>query len=80
MVATVTSKSETAPPLATVYRAPDGSICHAWCGRPLQFQGYRGGIELDFYCQRCLEHVTVPECILSRVPRIVTRPPAAARD
>lgn len=80
MVAAGTSKSETAPPLATVYQAPDGSLCHAWCGRPLQFQGYRGGIELDFYCQRCLEHVTVPECSLSRVQRVVTRPTAAARD
>ena len=22
----------------------------------------------DFYCPRCVEHVTIPECILSRIP------------
>ena len=57
------------PPTAIVFRSLDGRICHSRCGRSLQFQGRRGGLELDFYCQHCVEHVTLPECILPRIPR-----------
>lgn len=60
--------SPTAPPMVMVFRTGDGTIGHARCGRPLEFQGRRAGIELDFYCQRCVEHVTLPDCTLSRIP------------
>ena len=56
------------PPLVMVFRTPDGRIGHGRCGEILEFQGRRAGIELDFYCQRCVEHVTLPACILSRIP------------
>ena len=56
------------PPLLMVFRARDGRMGHARCGGPLTFQGRRAEIELDFYCPRCVEHVTIPECILSRIP------------
>jgi hypothetical protein len=69
------------PPLASVFRSPDGRICHARCGWLLQLQGRRGGLELDFYCQHCVEHVTLPECILPRIPRTAGRAaPAAPND
>jgi hypothetical protein len=60
--------SPTAPPMVMVFWTRDGRISHARCGQPLEFQGRRAGLELDFYCQRCVEHVTLPECILSRIP------------
>lgn len=56
------------PPIVTVFRLHDGGLHHAWCKQPLQFQGRRAGLELDFYCIRCLEHVTLPEQVLERVP------------
>ena len=68
--------SRTAPPMVMAFRTRDGSIGHARCGRLLEFQGRRAGIELDFYCQRCVEHVTLPDCILSRVPLGELTPPA----
>jgi hypothetical protein len=57
----------TPPPLLT-FRMPDGQIGHARCGSSLEFQGGRAQLELDFYCPHCVEHVTLPECILSRIP------------
>ncbi len=57
-----------APPIVTVFRSPDGSLVHAWCGQPLEFQGRRAGLELDFFCHRCVEHVPLPECVMSRIP------------
>jgi hypothetical protein len=51
-----------------VFRTRDGRIGHSRCGRPLEFHGCRAGIELDFYCHACVEHVTLPECVLSRIP------------
>src|SRR5262249_17610983 len=67
-VAPTESVSPTAPPLVMVFRARDGRIGHARCGWPLQYHGRRAGLELDFYCQGCVEHVTLPECVLSRIP------------
>lgn len=64
-----------APPVVTVFRTPDGRIFHAWCRQPLEFQGRRAGLELDFYCLHCVEHVPLPECVVSRIPL----GPAAAR-
>lgn len=55
-------------PPGIAFYAPDGDICHTRCRRPLVFLGRRGRIELDFYCEHCVEHVTLPECILSRLP------------
>ena len=55
-------------PIVTVCRDADGRLFHTWCDRPLDFQGRRAGLELDFYCSHCVEHVTVPECVLLRVP------------
>jgi hypothetical protein len=75
------AQSSLEPLLAIVYRCPDGCICHSRCGRSLQLQGCRGGLELDFYCQRCVEHVTLPECILARIPCTAGRAaPAAPND
>jgi hypothetical protein len=75
------AQSSSEPPLAIVFRSPDGCICHTRCGRSLHLQGRRGGLELDFYCQHCVEHVTLPECILPRIPRTAGRAaPAAPND
>lgn len=57
-----------APPIVTVFRRPEGGLHHARCRQPLSFQGTRGGLELDFYCLRCVEHVTLPESVIHRVP------------
>ncbi len=56
------------PAIVSVFFHTDGTICHAWCGRPLEFHGSRGGLELDFFCTRCMEHVTLPQSVLHRVP------------
>jgi hypothetical protein len=57
-----------APPPTMVFLTPDGRVVHARCGSALEFQGRRAQLELDFYCPRCVEHVSLPECILSRIP------------
>ena len=55
--------------IVTVYRALDGGIHHARCGRRVMPEGHRaGGLELDFYCLDCAETVTLPLCVLSRIP------------
>jgi hypothetical protein len=64
----VSQVAPAAPPMVVVFRAGDGRIAHARCRHPLEFHGYRARIELDFYCPRCMEHVTVPDCVLSRIP------------
>jgi hypothetical protein len=56
------------PPVVTVYRGRDGSLRHSRCGRGLRYMGARGGgRELDFYCQTCHEHVTLPQIVVSRL-------------
>jgi len=55
--------------IATVYRALDGAIHHARCGRPIVLQGRRAD-ELDFYCLTCAESVPLPLCVLSRIPMV----------
>jgi hypothetical protein len=59
-----------APPSTTVFVA-DGRLHHSWCKQPLDYQGTRAGLELDFYCYRCVEHVSMPETVLSRIPSYV---------
>ena len=64
----ITPSDRLTPPPANAFYTPGGSLRHAWCGSPLALMGRRGGIEIDFYCGQCLEHVTLPECILPRLP------------
>lgn len=56
------------PPIVTVFRGAEGGIYHARCSRRIEFRGSRGGVELDFYCLTCREHVTLPETVLARIP------------
>ena len=59
--------SSTIPPIVTVFRLEDG-IHHTRCTSRIDFVGVRGGIEFDFYCLACCEHVTLPEGALPRIP------------
>lgn len=61
-------------PLATVYASHDGDLYHAICKQPLEFQGRRAQLELDFYCLRCMEHVALPQFVLSRIRFDLPRP------
>jgi hypothetical protein len=57
------------PRIVSVYRsAVSGELHHARCARELSFIGIRGGIEVDFYCLGCREHITLPGAALARVP------------
>jgi hypothetical protein len=55
-------------PIVTVFQTPDGQFHHGWCHQPLEFHGRRAALEVDFYCLRCVEHVTLPESVLPRIP------------
>lgn len=61
-------------PLASVYASHDGELYHAICKQPLEFQGRRAQLELDFYCLRCMEHVALPQFVLSRIRFDLPRP------
>ena len=52
----------------TVYMAMDGGLHHTRCNQRLSLHGKRAGLELDFYCLTCTESVTIPFCILERIP------------
>lgn len=56
------------PAIVTVFRQLDGRIYHARCRRQIDFRGARGGLELDFYCLSCREHITLPEPVIARIP------------
>ena len=56
------------PPIVTVYFHTDGELHHAWCRQALEFRGMHAGLEIDFFCLHCVEHVTLPSSILSRIP------------
>jgi len=56
------------PPISTVYIGSDGTIYHARCGQAVEYMRTRNGLELDFYCLTCVEHVTLSLNALSRVP------------
>ena len=59
----------TMPRIVSVYRGvAAGELRHSRCEQELHFVGMRGGIELDFYCLTCREHLTFPEAALVRVP------------
>jgi hypothetical protein len=51
----------------TVHRAPDGSLHHSRCARRMEFMGGRAGIELDFYCYTCCEHITLNPYVVMRL-------------
>jgi hypothetical protein len=68
-----TSSRTAMPPVSTVHRAPDGSLHHTRCARRMEFMGGRAGIELDFYCYACCEHITLNPYVVMRLPE-----PAAA--
>jgi hypothetical protein len=61
-------KSSVEAGIVTVYRTMDGGLHHARCSRRLAFHGQRVGLELDFYCLACAESVTIPFCVLERIP------------
>jgi hypothetical protein len=67
--AVAVASPRTMPRIVSVYRGPvGGELRHSRCERELIFIGMRGGIELDFYCLGCREHITLPEAALARVP------------
>ena len=53
--------------VVTVYMAMDGGIHHAVQSAALAPREARG-LELDFYCLACAESVTIPFCVLERIP------------
>jgi hypothetical protein len=62
------------PTIVTVFMESRGSICHSRCRQPLEYQGTRGGgLEVDFYCLRCVEHVSLPLHVLPRIPQGLPR-------
>ncbi|HEX9822436.1 MAG TPA: hypothetical protein VGD07_22790 [Methylomirabilota bacterium] len=65
--ALTTTPRNAMPPVATVYRGPDGALHHARCASRMDFQGRRAGLELDFYCLHCCEHVTLNSYVLMRL-------------
>jgi len=60
--------SEVLTEIVTVYMALDGGLHHSRCGRRLLLHGQRARLELDFYCLACAESVTIPLCVLERIP------------
>lgn len=56
------------PPVTTVHRGADGSLHHTRCARRMEFMGGRGGVELDFYCYTCCEHITLNPYVVMRLP------------
>ena len=67
------------PPVATVFRSPDGDLHHARCASRMDFMGGRAGLELDFYCLTCCEHVTVTPYVLARLADAAGLTPARGR-
>jgi hypothetical protein len=56
-----------APAISTVYLNDDG-LHHARCGEVLAFLRRRQGLELDFHCRVCHEHIALTEYALNRIP------------
>ena len=71
--------AEAEPAISTVHMGSDGTIFHARCGQPLAYMRTRGGLELDFYCLECVEHVTLPLHAMARVP-MAARPALSGRS
>ena len=62
------------PTIVTVFMEPSGTICHSRCRQPLEYQGTRAQLEVDFYCLRCVEHVSLPLRVLPRIPQASREP------
>ena len=60
------TRSMPVPRVTTAFLS-EGRIHHARCRGAIDFRGSRGGIELDFYCRTCREHVTLPEHAVARL-------------
>lgn len=56
------------PQVVTVFRDADNAIHHRRCGRVIEFVGIRGGVEYDFYCLACREHITLTDSSIARMP------------
>jgi hypothetical protein len=56
-----------APVVTTVYLTDEG-LRHARCGEVLAFVRRRQGLELDFHCRACHEHIALTEYALKRIP------------
>ena len=54
--------------VVTVFMALDGALHHSRCSQRLLLHGQRAGLELDFYCLACAESVTIPFCVIERIP------------
>jgi hypothetical protein len=65
---TVTTARPAMPPVRTVHRGADGSLHHTRCSRRMEFMGGRAGVELDFYCYTCCEHITLNPYVVMRLP------------
>jgi hypothetical protein len=60
--------ARTVPTIRSAFRSVDGKLHHARCGRPIELVGVRGGVELDFRCIGCWEHVTLTPASITRLP------------
>jgi hypothetical protein len=56
-----------APAVTTVYLTDEG-LHHTRCGEMLAFIRRRQGLELDFHCRACHEHIALTEYALNRIP------------
>lgn len=52
----------------TMYFSPEGILHHARCQSRLYLRGVRAGLEADFFCHSCHEHVTVPKYAVTQIP------------
>jgi hypothetical protein len=51
-----------------MYFSPEGILHHTRCQSRLHFRGVRAGLEADFFCRACHEHVTVPKYAVAQIP------------
>jgi hypothetical protein len=56
-----------APAVSTVHLTDEG-LRHTRCGEALAFLRRRHGLELDFHCRVCHEHISLTEYALGRIP------------
>lgn len=56
-----------APAVSTVHLTGEG-LRHTRCGEALAFLRRRHGLELDFHCRVCHEHISLTEYALGRIP------------
>jgi hypothetical protein len=50
-----------------MYFSPEGILHHARCHSRLHLRGVRAGLEADFFCGTCHEHVTVPKYAVTQI-------------